>query len=258
MRDGVYHQISRVLEHHWWTRARRRQVAQFLRRVHVKPDGSHPVLEIGCGTGTEHAFLSRFGPVTGVEISKIGFSYCRSRGYAALFRDDLNEFKPAEKAFDLAVCFNVLYHEWILDPVLVLRRVRRGLRAGGRLVIAEPAFEFLRRAHDEVDMGARRWGPRAFRTLLGQAGFTIESMTGFTALLSPVVAARALWERIRGVPETDEIDELRPPPAWAARPLDGVMTLEAGFSRWISFPFGTTWLAVARRPAEPGALPQSE
>ena len=115
MQDAVYHQYAQTLETHWWAEHRRKLIERYLTQLGVKADGSHPVLEIGCGAGTEHAFLSSYGPVTGIEINETGLSYCKERGYAQLIAGDLNEVHAAPGSVDLAVDFHVLYHAWVRD-----------------------------------------------------------------------------------------------------------------------------------------------
>ena len=101
-------------------------------------------------------------------------------------------------------------------------------------VITEPAFDWLRRAHDDADMGLRRWDRRGFASLLDGAGFAVERLTGFTALLVPVVLARVAWERLRGVPDGDEIADLAPPGAWIGGGRD--FLLEPGWNRILRDP----------------------
>ncbi|MCC6132324.1 MAG: class I SAM-dependent methyltransferase, partial [Acidobacteria bacterium] len=120
MKEGVYLQYGRVLEEHWWTQARRRLVMKLLKRMGVEPDGSRRVLEIGAGAGTEFSFLSRFGSVVAVELSPVGASLCRQRGYEDVIEGDLNQYVPPTGHFDIVVDFNVLYHRWISEPGSVL------------------------------------------------------------------------------------------------------------------------------------------
>ena len=247
MRDGVYRQYAAAFETHWWADHRRHVVTRWLAAVGVTPDGSHPVLEIGSGAGTDHGYWSRFGPVTGVEISATGLEFCRQRGYSELIEGDLNQLELPRERFELAADFHVLYHDWVKDPAAVLGRMRAALKPGGYLVMSEPAFEALRRGHDEAVMAARRWNRRELVELVRSAGFDVERCSGFLTLLLPAVVLSLLLDKLR--PTAHEVDEIRAPSPLVDKVLRLVMGLERLLMRVGSLPAGTSWLLLARRKA---------
>lgn len=246
MQEGVYHQYALTLETHWWTEHRRKLVERYLSELGVERDGSRSVLEIGCGAGTEHAFLSGYGPVTGIEISESGLRYCRERGYAELIAGDLNEVQLPPASADIAVDFHVLYHAWVRDPASVLARMRDALKPGGHLVLTEPAHEALRRSHDSAVMAARRWERRDLIELVTRAGFEVQRCTGFLTLLLPAVYFSKLRDGLRGE-DHDDVGELRPPHPMVDALLRGVMAIEQAAIRLQPLPTGTCWGIVARR-----------
>jgi SAM-dependent methyltransferase len=246
MREVVYRQYAEAFENHWWADHRRRVVTRWLSEVGVDASGEHPVLEIGCGAGTDFAFWSRFGPVTGVELSPVALGYLRTRGYARLIEGDLNEVELPAERFELAADFHVLYHEWIKDPAAVLRRMHAALKPGGRLVMSEPAFESLRRGHDEAVMAARRWTRAELVALVRSAGFEVERCSGFLTLLLPAVLLSLLIDKFRS--GAHEVDEIRAPSPLADKVLRAIMSLERGLMRLFPLPAGTSWLLLARRP----------
>lgn len=249
MKEGVYHQYARLLENHWWTRNRRRLVDRLLRGRKVLPDGSRRVLEIGAGSGTECEYLRSYGQVTAVELSKVGAEYCRGRGYQEVVEGDLNQYQPEAETFDLVVDFNVLYHRWIEDPVLVLSRLCTGLRPGGFLVVSEPAFESLKREHDLVGFGSRRWSRREIRGLVEAAGFELVSLVPYCFALAPLVFGLKQWERLRPKgAEASDIRELEPVSRLTEWLFDAVLGAERALTGWVPLPWGTTWIVVARRP----------
>jgi SAM-dependent methyltransferase len=245
MREVVYRQYAEAFESHWWADHRRILVSEWLRAAGVEPNGKHPVLEIGSGAGTDFVFWSRFGPVTGVEISPVALGYLRGRGYAKLIEGDLNREELPAESFDLAADFHVLYHEWVKDPAAVLRRMRASLRPGGRLVLSEPAFELLRRGHDEAVMAARRWSRAELIALVRSAGFEVERCSGFLTLLLPAVLLSLVVDKLRK--GAHEVDEIRAPGPLANKILRFVMALERGLIRLFPLPAGTSWLLLARR-----------
>lgn len=245
MRDVVYKQYAASFESHWWTDHRRAVVSRWLADVGIQPDGTHPVLEIGSGAGTEHRYFSTFGPVTGVEISPVGLEFCRQRGYAHLIAGDLNEVELPREQFDVAADFHVLYHEWVKDPAAVLVKMRQSLKPGGYLVMTETAFEALRRGHDDAVMAARRWTRKDLVSLVRSAGFDVQRSSGYLTLLLPAVLLSMLVDKLR--PSHGEVDELRGPGWLADRLLRGVMWAERQLMRAMPLPVGTCWVLLARR-----------
>jgi SAM-dependent methyltransferase len=245
MQDAVYHQYALTLETHWWADHRRKLVERYLSELGVARDGSRSVLEIGCGAGTEHAFLSGYGPVTGIEISESGLGYCRKRGYAQLIGGDLNEVAIPAASADIAVDFHVLYHAWVRDPAAVLARMRDALKPGGHLVLTEPAYQALRRSHDDVVMAARRWNRSELIKLVTAAGFEVERCTGFLTLLIPAVLLSKLRDRL--MPQQHDIGELHPPNPIIDGIVRGIMAVERAVIRLQALPTGTCWAIVARR-----------
>lgn len=251
MRDAVYHQYAQSFDTHWWAEHRRALVTRFLHQWGVDPDGSHEVLEVGCGAGTEHAFLHGYGNVTGIEINETGLGYCKRRGYATLIAGDLNEVALPAQHFDIAVDFHVLYHAWVLDPAQVLARMHDALRPGGCLVMSEPAYMLLRRGHDDAVMAARRWTRSDLLDLVRNAGFNVEVCTGFLTLLAPAVLLSLVGDRLRernlAKDTHGDVDELQPPHPLVDRVLRSVMAVERQMIRMHPLPVGTCWALVARR-----------
>jgi SAM-dependent methyltransferase len=244
MKDDVYHQYAKTLDaQHWWVSHRRAIFADWLARKGVQPDGKRRVLELGCGAGIEHDYLQGYGPVTGVELSPIGAAYCREKGYAELLEQDLNTTEFGVERFDLAVDFHVLYHRWVNDPGAVLRRIFSALRPGGRLLLTEPAFEFLHRSHDEVVMAARRWNRSKLSELVRTAGFEVEHHSAFLSVISPAAIALALIDRFR--PSGDDIRELHSQSSGMEGVLRWLLARERDVLRRISLPFGTCWAVLA-------------
>jgi SAM-dependent methyltransferase len=245
MREVVYRQYAEAFDTHWWADHRREVVSRWLKLAGVSPDGSRAVLEIGSGAGTDHDYWRGYGPVTGVEISPVALGYCRERGYAKLIEADLNGVELPAQTFDLAVDFHVLYHEWVKDPAAVLTRLHAALKPGGRLIMSEPAFELLRRGHDDAVMAARRWTRGELVALVRGAGFEVERCSGYLTLLLPAVLLSLVADKLR--PSAHEVDEIRAPGWLSDKLLRTVMACERGLMRLFPLPAGTSWLLLARR-----------
>ena len=212
MRDGFYRQTARVEDAHWWFVHRRRLVAALLARR--APGGARlAALDVGCGSGGNLEWLAGRGHfAVGLDRSALALDLARARGAAAPLvrgraQDLARVFAPA--SFSLVTLFNVLYHEWVEDEAEVLGAARRILEPGGLLLLTEPAFAWLRRRHDAIDLGARRFNRRGLERLVREAGFDIEESSYFNAVGLAPAALVALLDRLRaprvGDEETGEI-----------------------------------------------------
>ena len=178
-------------------------------------------------------------------IALIVFSGVQLFALANLLAGDPNELDLPREQFDLAVDFHVLYHEWVREPGVVLRKIHASLRPNGRLVMTEPAHEFLRRGHDQAVMAARRWSRRDLRRLVEDAGFEIEHFRGFLTILLPAVLLSLLLDRLR--PTHNEVGELERPSVLVDGLLRATMAVERFLMRLVSLPTGTSWALVARK-----------
>jgi len=173
--------------------------------------------------------------------------YCRKRGLSGVEIVDLNEFSPGS-TYDVITCIDVLCHESVREIGSVLDQFRRGLSPGGILILNLPAFESLRREHDQVVQTVRRLREEDLLPLLREKGFEIELSTyRLPPLYYAIRLRKALWPpREQATPESDlkMISPLLDALLWWMNWLENRVIL-AG----IRFPVGSSLFVVARRPA---------
>jgi SAM-dependent methyltransferase len=205
------------------------------------------MLEIGCGTGFVLAGLRQRFPalrLVGGEPSAAGLQIARSRLPGVELRQLVGHRLPFDREFDVVGCFDVLEH--VDDDVRVLAEMRRASAPGGGVLVSVPQHPRLWSAVDEFSEHRRRYTARELRGKLATAGFEVMRTTSFVSLLLPLVALSRL--RARGPGETyDPRTEYRLP-RWLDAALERVMAVErALMRRGVSFPAGSSLLAVARR-----------
>lgn len=116
----------------------------------------HTVLDVGCGPGTD---LGRLADVVGPTGTVIGLDRdpemlaeagrrCTDRPTVQLRSGDAHAVPLADATADRARTDRVLQH--VADPAAVLAEVRRVLRPGGILGMAEPDWDTLAVADDDV------------------------------------------------------------------------------------------------------------
>ena len=239
-----YGRIAAVEDAHWWYRSTRALVADLLADRLRSPDPLR-ILDAGCGPGGNGAWLAEHGAVIGVDRSRDALAFVRMRRSTTRpVLGDITALPVASGAFDVAVAVTVLYA--VDDDAAAVRELARSLRPGGALVLVEPAFESLRRGHDDVVHGRRRYRRDRLAGLARHAGLRVDRATYAYSFLAPPAAALGALDRLRhraAPPEESDVDR---------RTLDPVFArLAAQERRWLAhhdLPVGTSVLLRATRP----------
>ncbi len=171
------------------------------------PEGSKTVLEVGCGEGYFGHELKELRPdreVWGIEIDPAAAEKARANldkvlvGPVESFLDEL-----PEGYFDCVVFNDVLEH--LVDPELVLRKIRRNMSAGSAVVASIPNVRYfpvlfrliLRKEWRYVDNGVldrthlRFFTDKSIREMFEGLGYDLVTIDGIGRLNTwrPKVAA---------------------------------------------------------------------
>jgi 2-polyprenyl-3-methyl-5-hydroxy-6-metoxy-1,4-benzoquinol methylase len=179
--------LAAAEDHHFWFRARNQLVAATVRRLTRGWLPGRRVLEVGCGTGNVLRVLEREcrgASLLGIDLYEEGLRVARRRVSCPLIQGDLRDLPPREK-FHLIGAFDVIEH--LPDDGDVLRSLRDRLEPGGRLVVTVPAYQALWSYVDHVACHCRRYSPHQLRARLEGAGYRVEDLTAFMAVLVPLV-----------------------------------------------------------------------
>ena len=236
-----YARIAAAEDDHWWYRNTRALMADLL-RPWLATD--QRILDAGCGPGGNGAWLRSHGRVVGVDVAHEALEFVRARRpETAPVRASAEHLPFADGAFDVAVGITLLYT--VHDDVAALSELARVLRPGGAVLLLEPAFESLRRAHDVTVHGLRRYRRHELAGLAARSGLRVRRATYAYSFLAPPAAVLAVLER-RGTqrPEDTGSDVDR-------RALDRAFAPFARAERrWLSrhdVPVGTSVVVVATR-----------
>jgi SAM-dependent methyltransferase len=251
--------LPQVEETHFWFVHRREIILEALRR-HV-PQG-RALFDVGCGSGGLLAFLERSGvPMLGACDAYIeGLQVARRRLSAPLIRVGETGPPPLLEGRELIGFFDVLEH--LDDDLGMLRWTFSTLEPGGAVVITVPAHPSLFDEMDELAHHRRRYTRAELHARLVEAGFEVRHLAHFMALLAPsLMVVRALGRLLLG-PRWSAAQrrdaELRVTPG-LNEVLRLALRVEGALGRLVPWPFGTSLIAVAVRPAPPpdavGKLP---
>jgi 2-polyprenyl-3-methyl-5-hydroxy-6-metoxy-1,4-benzoquinol methylase len=252
--------LRRMQARHFWYRGRHRFILHFARRIAAAYRGRHrrpDAIDLGGGCGGWVEFLSThagdaFGEIALADSSPAALAMARDVVPAGTnrYRIDLLNLQWSER-WDVAFLLDVLEH--IERDEEVLRQIRAALRPGGSLVVATPALEWFRSTLDDVTHHVRRYARADFERLAERTGLELVTSRYFMFLLSPL-----LWAaRRRGPdPAAMSVEDIRQfversariPAAPVNSLLAAVFAAETPLGAWLPFPWGTSVLAVLRRP----------
>ena len=254
--DATYFvELQEIEDHHFWFRARNRLIEAVVGRFAPPPEARGLALEIGCGTGNVLRVLERVyspGRVVGLDLWPEALHHARRRTSSALVCGDVNRL-PLRAGFGLVGAFDVIEH--VPDDEGLLRHLWRCLVPGGLVCLTVPAGPSLWSYFDDEARHCRRYREADLHAVLERCRFEVVHSTHFMATLLPLV-----WLHRRA--------PAAPVPAGAERPRDRVQrelrlgrllnrALEAVLApelalltRGGSLPFGTSLIAVARKPGD--------
>lgn len=204
----VYDRMAAHDSTHWWYRARRDILRDYLTRYGALPADAR-ILEIGCGTGHNLPMLSRFGTVEAIEIDPAARAIASQRLGRPVGDAPLPELPGvARGAYDLVAVLDVVEH--IADDVAALTAMRTLLRSGGKILIAVPAHQWLWSAHDVVNHHHRRYSKATLRAAIVAAGLRPVKLRWFNSLLFPLAATARIVGRLRGKDDSDDSPPAKP------------------------------------------------
>lgn len=247
MNAAEYDRMFQLEDQYWWFVGRRRLALNLISKYNLKPDPE--LLDLGCGTGVILNELNKIGPSTGLDMSDAALSYCKQRGLERLVRARGEWLPVRSETIDGIVALDVFEH--IEDDKAAFRETFRTLRPGGILVLSVPAFKSLWGPHDVALHHFRRYRRNEVGKKLLEAGFIIETISYGVFFLFPITLAIRAAEKLKKSPPEASLPAV---PSWLNKALIGLQTFEANMIRALPLPWGSSVVAVARKPME-GEIP---
>lgn len=252
MEQAVYHLFSEIQATHWWFVARRRIVADVLHRF-LKTSAPQRIAEIGCGTGAMLPVLAQFGEAWGIDNSPEAVALCAKKNLSHVYLDNDPAWRQTQ--FEGMAFFDVIEH--VSEDTAFMKNYLAQLRPGGWVIVTVPAFMFLWSEHDVLNQHYRRYHAAQLRATIASAGLQLERMTYFNTLLFPAIAAARFatkaWRALSSSQQQYGAAHLRTDfernISFLNRPLQALFASERFALRGFSFPFGTSLMALARKPA---------
>jgi SAM-dependent methyltransferase len=239
-----YDRMYRLEDRYWWFVGRRHLAIRLLHRFGSRQ--TPLVLDFGCGTGVISQNLRAWARPVGLDMSVRALEYCAGRGLEDLLQSR-GELLPIQNGtIDGILALDVFEH--IEQDRVAMQECFRALKPGGILVLSVPAFRTLWGPHDVALHHFRRYTRPEVDALLRQAGFQPVRVSYSVFFLFPLVWLIRQVERGRQGPAKASLPTV---PEWLNRLLIGLQTLEAWLILRLPLPWGSSVVAVARKPLDP-------
>jgi SAM-dependent methyltransferase len=239
MERHVYDRMAEIADVHWWYVARRRILADLIRRE-VRPPARARILEIGCGTGHNLGMLGEFGSVDGLEVDDAAREIAARRLGKPVAAAPLPELKGIRRGtYDLIAALDVIEH--IDDDQAALAAIAGRLKPGGKLLITVPAHQWMWSAHDTANHHKRRYSKTTLKALIEGSPLKLDKLGYFNSLLFPLAVAERAASKVRGKEDAD----VKLPPAPLNTALEKIFQAEGFLVGRLPLPPGLSLFAVA-------------
>ncbi len=212
------------------------------------------ILDVGCGTGGNLAFLERYGEVSGCDCAQEAIRYCRIRGYGDVRLADICDLPYDDCSFDLVTCLDVLEH--IPLDTLAFEEMARVIKPQGFLLLTVPANPRLYSSFDCVSGHLRRYTAQEMKELGRRNGLRVLRSSHYLCLAHPLVRFYIRkGDLVKGKGEWIEDMEIAYPAGKAI--LSILSRLEADILRRFDLPWGSSLVALFAKDSVKNKIPSS-
>jgi SAM-dependent methyltransferase len=251
--DHLLQATARVESRHFWFKGLRRFATPLLlQATHGISDVR--LLDCGCGTGANVAWLRQYGRAWGFDLTASGPELGRSLGRHGLARASITAIPFETGSFDVVTSFDVLYSLSERDEEAAVAEMYRVVKPGGYLIVNVAAMKALVGDHSVLSHELRRYSRSSIASALTRGGFRVLRATYTNMTLVPLLLIVRSLQRARGLaPEARADGDIQLPPAPVNALLSWLLTFEALWLRWVDEPFGSSLLCLAQKPREGGS-----
>lgn len=227
-------------KYHWWY-VTRRSILKNICDNYIKNKKELSILEIGCGSGGNLSFLSKYGELYAMETDNIAIKNAKSKKICEVRKGTLPENIPYGKSFDIICLFDVLEH--IQNDKLSLQTVNKYLNRDGRIILTVPAYMFLWSGHDIASHHKRRYTTSQINQLLESTGFKKSYSSYFFSILFTILAPIRIIQKL--LHRKNVRHDIRKEKRILNYLMIKIFSIESKILPYLSLPFGVSIVAIA-------------
>ncbi|MBI1860945.1 MAG: class I SAM-dependent methyltransferase [Deltaproteobacteria bacterium] len=181
--------------------------ADYLNRIAQEKLGnltSIKALDIGCGIGLSHAYLSSLGQLSGVDVSAVSLGIAQKQFPQFAYQPYDGKHLPySDGAFDVTMAVCVLHHVEPSERMSFLSEMSRVTRSGGLTVLVEHnPFNIVSQwivARCEFDVGVKLVYPRKLKSLWEKTSMC-DVRVDFLWYATPALLNQRMEKLLRRIP----------------------------------------------------------
>lgn len=176
---------------HWWIKTRFCYIEKVVKILERRTK----ILEVGCGTCQNLAFLRSHSTFSSKIESVVGFDpeFKQIPSFSWQKQNDIftANLQELNQKYDVILAMDVLEH--LEDDLLHLQTWLKYLKKDGVILITVPAFECLWSYHDELLLHKRRYTKRSLKKLTSAANLIPQHLSfAFSHIFLPAFVIRKL------------------------------------------------------------------
>jgi SAM-dependent methyltransferase len=227
---------------HWWFVGRRKLLKFLISSMPLPKD--IPVIDIGCGVGSNLTLLKSLGfRIFGMDSEIYSLSLAKKNSSAIpLINGDLMSLPFKTNSIGLIVATDILEH--LDEDTLAMKEIHRTLIPEGKVLLTVPAFRFLWGIQDMVGMHRRRYSKMEFVRRIEHEGLEVLRSSYFNFLLFfPILIGRRIIHLLELRIESE--NKINSP--FINFLFTKIFSLEPHILRFFSFPFGVSIFCIAKK-----------
>src|SRR3989304_4377220 len=191
MKPFLYTDLERHGKRHWWHLAKRETVGALIMRFWKK--GKPILLDIGCATGINLAFFSKFSVASGIDKSALAIKMCRKKALRNVKVATAEKTGFRDQSFEVLTMLDILEHT---EDEEAIKEAHRILKKRGLVVATVPALNFIWSKWDKTLGHKRRYSRSSLISLFETNDFKILFITYmYSFLLIPLILIRSVKTR---------------------------------------------------------------
>ena len=232
---------------HWWFKSRRDILSIFLDKMKI--DSKESIIELGCGTGGNLKYLFKdFNQITGVELDPFSFKTAKlSCSSSEVLKLDINNLSSIKSEYQLVAILDVLYHENIKSPKLILDQANKLNSNSGYVLVCEPAFNFLSGNHSKYVNEKRRFKKKELEKIVAESNYEIVFSSYWGSIIFFILyIKRRLIEPFFLKKENNKKSDFTKNPFFN-QIFYYLMLIENRLNNYLKFPFGSSIIILAKK-----------